>query len=213
MAVLDDLAQAIIDCDEERAPVLTQQALDEGVEAQVILNDGLLKGMGEVGKLFRDGEYFVPEVLIAAEAMKASTMLLKPHLQAAGAKAAATAVVGTVKGDLHDIGKNLVCTMLEGAGFEIIDLGVDVPPEKFVAACQERPVQLIALSALLTTTMPMMETTVKKLVEELPDKPVILVGGAPVTQDFADKIGAQGYGRDAASGADLAKELVLKQAS
>jgi 5-methyltetrahydrofolate--homocysteine methyltransferase len=213
MSILNDLAQAIIDCDEEKAPELTQQALDQGLDPQEILSDGLLKGMGEVGKLFRDGEYFVPEVLIAAEAMKSSTTILKPHLQAAGAKAKATAVVGTVKGDLHDIGKNLVCTMLEGAGFEIIDLGVDVPPEKFVEACQQQPVQLVALSALLTTTMPMMETTVKKLVDELSDKPVILVGGAPVTQDFAEKIGAQGYGRDAASGADIAKELVFKQAS
>ena len=209
MSTLEDLAKAIIDCDEERAPELTQAALDEGLPAARVLNEGLLSGMTVVGKLFREGEYFVPEVLIAAEAMKACTTLLKPHLQAAGIKPIATALIGTVQGDLHDIGKNLVATMLEGAGFSIIDLGVDVPPDRFVEALRENEVQLVALSALLTTTMPMLDATVKAISAEFPERPVILIGGAPVTAEYAEKIGADGYGRDAATAADLAKSLCL----
>lgn len=209
MRALESLAKAIIDCDEESAPRLTQAALDEGLPADRVLNDGLLSGMTEVGRLFRDGEYFVPEVLIAAEAMKSCTTLLKPHLQAAGIKPIATALIGTVQGDLHDIGKNLVATMLEGAGFSIIDLGVDVSPEKFVEAMRENEVQLVALSALLTTTMPMLETTVKAIQAEFSEPPVILIGGAPVTAAFAEQIGADGYGRDAATAADLAKSLCI----
>jgi 5-methyltetrahydrofolate--homocysteine methyltransferase len=210
--LLEKIAQAVIDCDETTTPQLTQQAVDEGLSAKQILNDGLLAGMAEVGRRFREGEYFVPEVLIAAEAMKAATEILKPHLAAAGVKPEARALIGTVRGDLHDIGKNLVATMLEGAGFEVIDLGVDVPPEKFVEACQAQPVQLVALSALLTTTMPMMEQTVKAIKAACPNPPVILVGGAPVTQEYANKIGAHGYGRDASTGAELAKELLRKKA-
>ncbi len=144
--------------------------------------------------------------------MKAGTSLLKPHLVAAGVKPEATAVIGTVRGDLHDIGKNLVATMLEGAGFEVIDLGVDVAPEKFVEVCRQRKVDVVAMSALLTTTMPMMEESIKKLKAELNPAPIILIGGAPVTQDYADKIGATGYGRDAATGAEVAKKLAFKRA-
>ncbi len=214
MSILERIAKALIDCDEEQTPKLVEQALGEGLEAGQILNDGLLVGMTEVGRLFRDGEYFVPEVLIAAEAMKAGTAILQPHLTAAGVKPAATAVIGTVKGDLHDIGKNLVVTMFEGAGFEVIDLGVDVPPEKFVEACRERRVHLVGLSALLTTTMPMMEETTKTLKNAgLENPPFILIGGAPITPEFATKIGAHGYGRDASSGAELARELCIKKAS
>jgi len=207
VSTLDEIAQALIDCDDETTPTLVERALAEGIPARDILNDGLLAGMAEVGRLFRDGEYFVPEVLVAAEAMKKGTAILKPALVAQGVKPAATAVVGTVKGDLHDIGKNLLATMLEGAGFEVVDLGVDVSPEQFVAACRERPIQLVGLSALLTTTMPAMADVVRAMHEQLPSPPVILIGGAPVTEDYAREIGADGYGRDAATGAELAKEL------
>lgn len=209
MSVLEQIAQAVIDGDEVGTPKLVEQALLAGTAAKTVLQDGLLKGMTEVGRRFREGEYFVPEVLIAAEAMKAGTSLLKPHLAKAGVKPEATAIIGTVRGDLHDIGKNLVATMLEGAGFEVIDLGVDVPPEKFVEVCLSRKVDVVALSALLTTTMPMMEQSVKKLKTEVQPTPAIIVGGAPVTQEYADKIGANGYGRDAATGAELAKSLVI----
>jgi 5-methyltetrahydrofolate--homocysteine methyltransferase len=210
MTVLEQIAQAVIDGDEVHAPKLVEQALAAQTPAREILNEGLLKGMTEVGRRFRAGEYFIPEVLIAAEAMKVGTTLLKPHLIAAGVKPEATAVIGTVRGDLHDIGKNLVATMLEGVGFEVVDLGVDVAPEKFVEVCQQRKVDVVAMSALLTTTMPMMEESIKKLKAELQPAPIILVGGAPLTQEYADKIGASGYGRDAATGAEVAKKLALR---
>ena len=213
MSVLEQIANSIIEYDEQGVPQLIEQALSEGIAAGRILEEGLLAGMTEVGRRFRDGEYFIPEVLVAAEAMKAGTAILKPHLVSQGVKAAATAVVGTVRGDLHDIGKNLVVTMLEGAGFEVIDLGVDVAAEKFVEACRQRPVQLVGLSALLTTTMPAMETIVKQVREQVQPTPVVLVGGAPLTETYARQIGADGYGRDAASGAELAKEFCFKKVS
>jgi 5-methyltetrahydrofolate--homocysteine methyltransferase len=207
MSIVEQLAEAVINGDEIATPRLIEEGLAAGIAPGDLLNQGLLKGMTEVGRRFREGEYFVPEVLVAAEAMKAGTAVLKPHLARAGVRPEATAVIGTVRGDLHDIGKNLVVTMLEGAGFEVIDLGVDVPPEKFVEACRQRPVQLVGMSALLTTTMPMMEETIKVLRAEVRPTPVLLVGGAPVTQEYADRIQADGYGRDAASGAELAKKL------
>jgi 5-methyltetrahydrofolate--homocysteine methyltransferase len=210
VSLLEQIAESIINYDEDNAAKLVEQAIADKWSAKQILNDGLLKGMAEVGRRFREGEYFVPEVLIAAEAMKAGTELLKPHLAAQGVKPSATAVVGTVKGDLHDIGKNLVVTMLEGAGFEVIDLGVDVSAEKFVEACREREVHMVGLSALLTTTMPMMQAIVNELHAAVDPKPIILIGGAPVTEAYAREIGADGYGRDAASGAELAKELCVK---
>jgi 5-methyltetrahydrofolate--homocysteine methyltransferase len=213
VSLLEQIAESIINYDEDNASKLVEQAIADKLPAKQILNDGLLNGMAEVGRRFREGEYFVPEVLIAAEAMKAGTELLKPHLAAQGVKPSATAVVGTVKGDLHDIGKNLVVTMLEGAGFEVIDLGVDVSAEKFVEACREREVHMVGLSALLTTTMPMMQAIVKELHAAVDPKPIILIGGAPVTEAYAQEIGADGYGRDAASGAELAKELCIKKAS
>jgi len=209
VSTLDEIAKALVECDDENTPALVKRALDEGIPARQILNDGLLAGMAEVGRLFRDGEYFVPEVLVAAEAMKKGTAILKPALVAQGVKPAATAAVGTVKGDLHDIGKNLLATMLEGAGFEVVDLGVDVSAEKFVAICKERSIQLVGLSALLTTTMPAMADAVRAMRAELAAPPVILIGGAPVTEDYAKEIGADGYGRDAATGAELARELCL----
>ncbi len=213
MAVLEQIAKAVLEGDEDAAPQFVQQALDENIPPQEILHNGLLAGMTEVGRLFRDGEYFVPEVLISAETLKAGMGVLKPQLVSAGIKPEFTALIGTVKGDLHDIGKNLVATMLEGAGFGVVDLGVDVPPEKFVAACQEHGAQLVCISALLTTTMPMMEAVVKQLKADIDPTPVILVGGAPVTQAYADQIGATGYGADASSGAELAKELCARQSA
>jgi 5-methyltetrahydrofolate--homocysteine methyltransferase len=207
MAILQQVARTVIEGDEGATPKLVEQALAEGLAAREVLNDGLLTGMTEVGRLFRDGEYFVPDVLVAAEAMKGGMAVLRPHLVRDGVKAERVAVVGTVRGDLHDIGKNLVGTMLEGAGFEVVDLGVDVSPERFVAACREQGAHLVGLSALLTTTMPSMAAVVKALKAEVEPLPVILVGGAPVTQAYADEIGASGYGRDAATGAELAKRL------
>ena len=205
--LLEQIAQAVIHGDEIAAPKLVAEAVAAGTPVRDVLNEGLLKGMTEVGRLFRDGEYFIPEVLVAAEAMKAGTAVLKPHLARAGVRPERTAVIGTVKGDLHDIGKNLVATMLEGAGFEVVDLGVDVAPEKFIAACRERKADVVAMSALLTTTMPMMEVSIRQMKSELQPLPVVLIGGAPITQDYADRIGASGYGPDAATGAELAKRL------
>ncbi len=203
------IAAAVREGNDERARELVREALAGGMAAERVLKQGLLAGMDEVGRLFREGEYFLPEVLVAADAMKAGMEVLQPRLLAENVRPEATAVVGTVAGDLHDIGKNLVAIMLQGAGFEVIDLGVDVPAEQFVAACRQRRPQLVGLSALLTTTMPQMETTVRQLRQELPDGPKIIIGGAPVTQKYADQIGADGYGRDAASGAELAKRLCL----
>jgi 5-methyltetrahydrofolate--homocysteine methyltransferase len=212
VTTIERIAQAIINYDEQSVPKLVEQALSEQLPPRQILEEGLLVGMAEVGRRFREGEYFIPEVLVAAEAMKAGTAVLKPHLVSQGIRAAATAVVGTVRGDLHDIGKNLVATMLEGAGFEVVDLGVDVSGERFVEASREHGANLVGLSALLTTTMPAMETIVKQLREHVQPCPVILVGGAPVTETYAKGIGADGYGRDASTGAELAKRLCLKQA-
>ncbi len=208
--VLESIRTAIIDGNEVDAPRLVESALASGLSAQQVLNDGLLTGMGEVGRRFRDGEYYLPEVLVAAEAMKAAMAVLTPELKAQNVTARATAVVGTVRGDLHDIGKNLLAIMLEGAGFEVVDLGVDVPPERFVEACRQRRVDLVALSALLTTTMPEMEVTIKAIHSELAQPPPVIIGGAPVTQQYADRIGAAGYGRDAASGAEVARMLCAK---
>ncbi len=213
MTVLDKIAAAVIEGDEQTTPKLINEALGAGIPSKKVLEEGLLAGMTVVGKRFREGEYFVPEVLIAAEAMKAGMAVLRPTLAQQGVKPEATAIIGTVRGDLHDIGKNLVATMLEGAGFEVVDLGVDVTAEKFVETCRQRKVDLIAMSALLTTTMPQMELAVKLIKSEIKPAPVILIGGAPVTQQYAEKIGANGYGRDAATGAEVAKKLAFKKAS
>jgi 5-methyltetrahydrofolate--homocysteine methyltransferase len=186
---------------------LVEGLLAEGSPAQEILNSGLLEAMGEVGQRFKRNEVFVPEVLVAARAMKAGTELLKPHLIKAGVQAVATAVMGTVKGDLHDIGKNLVIMMLEGAGFAVVDAGVDVSPEKFVALAKEHNAKIVGLSALLTTTMPSMKGAVEAIrAAGVPAK--VIIGGAPVTQAYCDAIGADGYSPDAASAAELAKRLL-----
>jgi 5-methyltetrahydrofolate--homocysteine methyltransferase len=186
---------------------LVEELLADGVPAQDILNEGLLAAMGEVGLRFKNNEVFVPQVLVAARAMKAGTELLKPYLTQAGVQAVATAVMGTVKGDLHDIGKNLVIMMLEGAGFAVVDAGVNVEPERFVELAKAHNARVVGLSALLTTTMVGMKGAIDALRGSgLPVK--IMVGGAPVTQAFSDEIGADGYSVDAASAAELARRLI-----
>jgi 5-methyltetrahydrofolate--homocysteine methyltransferase len=186
----------------------TEKALAEGLSAQEILNDGLIGGMDEVGRDFKAGDLFIPEVLIAARAMHAGLEVLRPILAESGVSTVGKMVIGTVSGDLHDIGKNLVAMMMEGAGFEIIDLGTDVKPEDFVAAVRNEGAALLGMSALLTTTMPSMQTTIEALVEAgLRDKVKVMVGGAPVTASFAEKIGADAYAPDAASAVDTARSL------
>lgn len=208
-AKLQEIYDAILNGDNSVTPGLVQDALDEGIEPSRILNEGMVPAMGKVGSLFEEGEYFVPEMLISARAMQAGLGVLRPHLVDADVKPAGKVVMGTVKGDLHDIGKNLVCMMLEGGGFEIIDLGADVAPEKFIAAIQEHQPDLIGMSALLTTTMPNMKTTIQALEEAgIRNRVKILVGGAPLTQDYADQIGADGYAPDASRAVSLAKSLV-----
>ena len=188
---------------------MVKKALDEGQEVEKILDEGLIAGMDIVGEKFKRNEFYVPEMLIAARAMKAGMEVLRPILVQKDVKPLGTVVLGTVRGDLHDIGKNLVGMMLEGAGFEIVDLGVDVSPEKFVQTVKEKKAQIVGLSALLTTTMPSMKDVIKALEEEgIRDKVKVMIGGAPVTQSYADEIGADGYAPDAASAADKAKELV-----
>jgi len=210
MADLSALAESIINGKAKDAKELVQKALDAKVPVSEILNNGLIKGMSVVGEKFKNNEFYVPEVLIAARAMHGAMDIVKPLLASSGIEPIGVVAIGTVKGDLHDIGKNLVVMMLEGAGFEVMDLGIDVPPEKFVEAAKQGA-QVIAMSALLTTTMTAMKTTVDALKEAgVQDKVKTMIGGAPVTQNYADEIGADGYARDAASGADKAKELLGK---
>lgn len=206
---LENIREGIMDGDMQQVEENVQGALDEGMPAPKILNEGLITAMAEVGRLFEEGEYFVPEMLIAARAMKAGLAILKPKLIDADVKPVGKVAAGTVKGDLHDIGKNLVCMMLEGAGFEILDLGTDVSPEQFVNAVKNDGAGVIAMSALLTTTMPNMKNTVDALNEAgIRDDVKVMIGGAPVTQAYADEIGADGYAPDASRAATLAKELV-----
>jgi len=208
MADLSTLAENLINGKADAVKELTQKALDDGVSPGEVLNGGLIKGMGVVGERFKNNEFYVPEVLIAARAMHAGMDILKPALAESGVDPIGKVLLGTVKGDLHDIGKNLVAMMLEGAGFEVVDLGIDVSPEKFVEAVKEGG-DVMAMSALLTTTMTSMKTTLEALEEAgVKDKIKTMIGGAPVTQNYADEIGADGYARDAASAADKAKELM-----
>ena len=203
MSVLEEMAALLMKGKAKDVKALVEQALNEGVEPQKILTEGLLSGMGVIGERFKKNEVYVPEVLIAARAMKAGMEVLQPALTSSGVEPRGTAVVGTVKGDLHDIGKNLVCMMLEGAGLKVIDIGIDVPPEKFVEAAKENNAQVIGISALLTTTM----TNMKAVVDAVKESGIAsktMIGGAPVTQAFCDEIGADGYAPDAASAADLA---------
>jgi 5-methyltetrahydrofolate--homocysteine methyltransferase len=207
MADLKALSDAIIKGDQNKSVEITRQALADGMAAKSVLDDGLIAGMDVVGARFKKNEIDIPEVLIAARAMKMAMKVLEPELVKAGVEPIGKLAIGTVQGDLHDIGKNLVAMMLKGAGFEVIDLGVDVGPEKFVEQAKAKGIQLIGMSALLTTTMPGMEKTVAALKGAgLSTK--VIVGGAPVTQDYADKIGADGYAADAASAVDMAKGLV-----
>jgi 5-methyltetrahydrofolate--homocysteine methyltransferase len=207
MADLKALAEAVIRGDQATAVSVTKAALQEKVAPKQILDEGLIAGMDVVGARFKNNEIYIPEVLIAARAMKMAMEVLEPELVKAGVQPIGKLLIGTVQGDLHDIGKNLVAMMLKGAGFEVIDLGVDVSPEKFATEAKAKGVNLIGMSALLTTTMPGMEKTIKAL-QQAGIKAKVMVGGAPVTQSFADKIGANGYAPDAASAVDTAKKLV-----
>ena len=209
MADLAGLAEALISGNRDKVSELTQQALDEGVSAQEILNNGLVAGMGVIGKRFKANEIYVPEVLIAARAMAAGMELLESKLAEAGVEPVGTVVLGTVKGDLHDIGKNLVGMMFQGGGLKVVDCGVDVAPEQFVQAAKENNAQIVAMSALLTTTMPQMPEVIKA-VKDAGLEVKTMIGGAPVTQAFADEIGADGYAPDAASAVELAQSLVGK---
>ncbi|HBG79039.1 MAG TPA: cobalamin-binding protein [Phycisphaerales bacterium] len=209
MADLKALGEAVIKGDQNKALEITKAALAEGMAPGSILKDGLIAGMNIIGERFKNNEVYIPEVLIAARAMKTAMEVLAPELVKAGVKPLAKAAVGTVQGDLHDIGKNLVVMMLKGAGFEVVDLGVDVSPQKFVDKVKETKVQVVGLSALLTTTMPSMEKTIKAL-KDAGIAVKTMIGGAPVTQAYADKIGADGYAPDAASAVDVAKKLVGK---
>ncbi|SKC35869.1 cobalamin B12-binding domain-containing protein [Maledivibacter halophilus] len=209
MSVLfEQIADSIIDGMIEEARDSVQKALDDGCEGKDILNEGLIAGMNEVGVLFKEGEVFVPEVLISAKAMNAGMEVLKPYLQEGDVKKVGKAVFATVKGDLHDIGKKLVALMMEGAGYEIIDLGVDVSPEKIVEAVKQYNPDIIGMSAMLTTTMVAMKETIETLKEEgLYEKVKIMIGGAPVSDKYAKQIGAN-YSSDASAAVDLANQLM-----
>ena len=209
MADLQGIAENVIKGNAPEVERLVREAIDEGVSAADILNEGLVAGMNVVGDKFKKNEFYVPEVLIAARAMKAGMALLRPLLAETEVKPVAKFVIGTVKGDLHDIGKNLVVMMMEGAGFQVIDLGIDVPPEKFVESIKAESPELVGMSALLTTTMMSMKETIEALNRAgVRDKVKVMIGGAPVTQDYAEEIGADGYAPDAASAVDKAKELL-----
>ena len=209
MGHVDTIYDGILKGNMKAVQDATNAGLSEGMLAGWLLNEAMIPAMAEVGRLFEANEYYVPEMLIAARAMKAGLAILRPQLVEEEVKPLGRVALGTVKGDLHDIGKNLVSIMIEGAGFEIIDLGVDVSPEAFVDAVRDQDVDLVGLSALLTTTMPSMKTTIEAFEEAgLRDQVKIIVGGAPVTQRYADEIGADGYGRDAAAAANLAKQLL-----
>lgn len=212
-SVLEKIASHLYSGDDEDVADLVRAALDAGVAPQTILSDGLIAGMDAVGKDFKRGEMFVPEVLASARAMTAGMQVLRPLLAGSASYSQGTCVIGTVEGDLHDIGKNLVKMMLEGAGFEVIDLGVSVRPETFVAAVHQHRPRLVAMSALLTTTMPKMKATLNALQEAgLRDHVLVIIGGAPVTSDYAAQIGADGFARDSAVAVDVARRLVAQPA-
>ncbi|MFI4910120.1 MAG: corrinoid protein [Sedimentisphaeraceae bacterium JB056] len=207
MADLKALSEAVIKGDQSTAVKITQEAIDEGMVPGEILTNGLVAGMSVIGERFKKNEVYIPEVLIAARAMKSAMEILEPKLVETGVQPLGTVVIGTVQGDLHDIGKNLVAMMLKGAGFNVVDLGVDCSAEKFADAVKENNAGIVAMSALLTTTMPAMEKSINTFKEQgLQAK--VMIGGAPVTQGYADKIGADGYSADAASAVDLAKTLL-----
>jgi len=207
MSILEEMAASLMKGKANDVKTAVQKALADGIEPRTILNEGLLSGMGVIGERFKKNEVYVPEVLIAARAMKAGMEFLQPALVKSGVEPRGIAVVGTVKGDLHDIGKNLVCMMLEGAGLKVVDIGIDVDPAKFVEQAKINNARVIGVSALLTTTM----TNMKAVVDAVKESGInakVMIGGAPVTQAFCDEIGADGYAPDAASAADLAVSLL-----
>jgi len=208
MPDLKQLHDAVLTGDAKTAKAVTEQALAEGIAPLKLVQEYMVPAMSEVGRRFECNEYFVPELLLSARAMKGALELIKPLLAASGAQPAGRVAIGTVKGDLHDIGKNLVAAMLEGGGYEIIDLGVNVTPEQFVAAVKEKNANIVAMSALLTTTMPSMRTTVDALKQAgVRNQVKVLVGGAPITQRYADEIGADGFAESAAGAVPLAKKV------
>ena len=209
-----ELYDAILTGNAKKAEEVTQAALEANVNPSDLLTKYMIPAMDEVGSRFECNEYFVPELLIAARAMKTALALLTPKLAEAGAEPVGRVAIGTVQGDLHDIGKNLVASMLEGGGFEVVDLGVDVPPEQFVEAAKEKDGTIVALSALLTTTMTMMKAVIEALeAAGLRDKTKVIIGGAPITQQYADEIGADGYSDNASAAVGLARKLVAAAAS
>ena len=212
MAIIEEISEFLQKGRAKNVKVLVQQALDEGVDPKAILNDGLLSGMMIIGEKFKNNEVFVPEVLVAARAMNAGIAILEPKLIEVGNEPVGKAVIGTVKGDLHDIGKNRVVMMLRGAGFEIYDVGVDIESDTFIDKAEEVGADIICMSALLTTTMPNMKDVIDELnARGLRDKYVVMVGGAPVNESFAKQIGADYYTPDAATCADVAKQAVLSR--
>ena len=209
MELLKDLYDNLIDGQDKKVEELVTNALETNIPPQDILKEGLIKGMDVVGEKFKNNEFYIPEVLIAARAMKAGMSILKPHLVETGVKPMGKMVIGTIKGDLHDIGKNLVAMMMEGAGFEVYDLTVDVSPEKFIDKIKETGAEVLGMSALLTTTMINMKSTIDGLKEnDLREKVKVIIGGAPVTQSYADEIGADGFAPDAASAVETVKSLL-----
>ena len=209
--IWNDIKDALMKGDRESVVKLTKFAVDAGLPIKKILDEGLISAMEIIGKAFKCNEIFIPEVLISARAMHAGIAVLEPHFLKSGIKSCGKVAIGTMKGDLHDIGKNIVSMMLKGACFEIEDFGIDVPPVKFIEAVKNDKVDVIAMSSLLTTSMNSMKETIARLKESgLRDRVKVIVGGAPVTQDFADSIGADGYARDAASAVDKVRELLKK---
>jgi 5-methyltetrahydrofolate--homocysteine methyltransferase len=207
MPDLKQLYDSVVSGDAKATQAITQQALADGVDPLKLVNEYMVPAMDEVGRRFEANEYFVPELLISARAMKAALELIRPLLTARGDQPLGRVAIGTVKGDLHDIGKNLVGSLLEGGGFEVIDLGVNVTPEKFIATVNEKNANIVAMSALLTTTMPAMKTTIDALKQAgVRSKVKVLIGGAPITQKYADEIGADGYSENAVGAVALAKK-------
>jgi len=209
MPDLNVLHRAILNGDDKEAVAIVKKALSEGIDPMALINNYMIPAMDETGKRFEAHEYFVPELLLSARAMKRALELLQPLLLARGAQPTGRVVIGTVKGDLHDIGKNLVATLLEGAGFEVIDLGTDVPPERFIEEVNAKNANIIALSTLLTVTLPAMRMTVEAISQAgLRDRAKIMVGGAPVTREYAEIIGADGYGENASVAVSVARTLI-----
>ncbi|HIS47857.1 MAG TPA: corrinoid protein [Candidatus Scybalocola faecigallinarum] len=210
MEILEEMSSFLQKGRAKNVKALVSQALEEGIDPKAILNEGLLSGMMVIGEKFKKNEVFVPEVLVAARAMNAGLTILEPKLVEVGNEPVGKVVIGTVKGDLHDIGKNLVAMMLKGAGFEVFDIGVDADPEKFISEAEEKGADVICMSALLTTTMPNMKVVIDQLQEKgLRDKYIVMVGGAPVNEAFAQQIGADYYTPDAATAAEVARDAVL----